>query len=155
MFHDVRGSADPVQKAREMASAIQHTPLPLTGQLVKFALFRTRQDEYFLFGLGHHISVDGLGMALVSRRIATIYTALVSGEPVPPAYFGTLQDLVDCETEYQASQSFQDDLAYWQDNLPSEGGVDQGPPSAENGRDAYAPSASVEVDRVAVGHIKE
>ncbi|MCP3811343.1 condensation domain-containing protein, partial [Mycobacteriaceae bacterium Msp059] len=155
VFHDVRDSADPVRKAREMASAIQHTPLPLTGQLVKFALFRTRQDEYFLFGLGHHISVDGLGMALVSRRIATIYTALVSGEPVPPAYFGTLQDLVDCELEYQASQSFQDDLAYWRDNLPPEAGLDQGQPSAENGRDAYAPSASVEVDRAAVGHIKE
>ncbi|MFV8243285.1 amino acid adenylation domain-containing protein [Mycolicibacterium peregrinum] len=155
VFHDVRDSADPERKAREMASAIQHTPLPLTGQLVKFALFRTRQDEYFLFGLGHHASVDGLGMALVSRRIATIYTALVSGEPVPPAYFGTLQDFVDCETEYQESQSFQDDLAYWQDNLPSEGGVDQGLPSTGDGRDAYAPSASVEVDRIAVGHIKE
>ncbi len=73
---------------------------------MKFALFRTRHEEYFLFGLGHHISVDGLGMALVSRRIATIYTALVSGDPVPPAYFGSLQDLVDCEAEYQASQSF-------------------------------------------------
>ncbi|OMB87915.1 non-ribosomal peptide synthetase [Mycolicibacterium conceptionense] len=155
VFHDVRDCDDPVQKVRELASAIQHTPLPLHGQLVKFALFRTQPQEYFLFGLGHHISVDGLGMALVSRRIATIYTALVSGEPVPPAYFGSLQDLVDCETEYQASQSFQDDLAYWRDHLPSEGGVDQGLPRAERGRDAYAPSASVEVDRAAVGHIKE
>ncbi|WP_083211115.1 non-ribosomal peptide synthetase [Mycolicibacterium porcinum] len=155
VFHDVRDCADPTQKVRELASAIQHTPLPLSGQLVKFALFRTQEAEYFLFGLGHHISVDGLGMALVSRRIATIYTALVAGDPVPPAYFGSLQDLVDCETEYQASQSFQDDRAYWQENLPPEQGVDQGLPRAADGRDAYAPSASVEVDRAAVGHIKE
>ncbi|MDH6195686.1 glycopeptidolipid biosynthesis protein [Mycobacterium frederiksbergense] len=154
-FHDVRESADPVQTVREMASAIQHTPMPLTGRLVTFALFRTGQAEYFLFGLAHHISVDGLGMALVSRRIATIYTALVSGEPVPPAYFGSLQDLVDCETEYLASQDFQDDQAYWSNNLPPENGLDQGLPQAENGHDAYTPSASVEVDQAAVRHIKE
>ena len=38
--------------------------------------------------------MDGLGMVLVSRRIAAIYSALVAGEPVPPAYFGSLSDLV-------------------------------------------------------------
>ncbi|OBG81540.1 non-ribosomal peptide synthetase [Mycobacterium sp. E802] len=154
-YHDLRDCADPVQKVLELASAIQHTPMPLTDRLVTFALFRTKPNEYFLFGLGHHISVDGIGMALVSRRIATIYTALVSGDPVPPAYFGSLQDLVDCEADYEASQDFQDDRAYWSTNRPSESGIDQGLRRSENGRDAYAPSASVEVDQVAVRHIKE
>src|ERR1700694_4566444 len=154
-FYDVSGSDHPAQKVREMASAIQHTPLPLTGPLVKFALFQTRPDEYYLFGLGHHIAVDGLGMALVSRRIATIYSALVSGEPIPPAYFGSLQDLVDCETSYQASTDFREDQAYWSKNLPPESGLDHRLPQAVNELDAYTPSPSVQVDGAVVGYIKE
>ena len=46
----------------------------------------------------HHIVVDGSGIALVGHRIASVYSAVVSGEPVPPAFFGSLQDLVDCES---------------------------------------------------------
>ena len=65
-FYDVSDSDDPERTVHEMASSIQHTPLPLTGRLVKFALFQTRLDEFYLFGLRHHISVDGMGMALVS-----------------------------------------------------------------------------------------
>ena len=42
-------------------------------------------------------------MALVSRRIATIYSALVSEKPIPLAYFGSLQDLADSESDYKAS----------------------------------------------------
>jgi glycopeptidolipid biosynthesis protein len=52
-FYDYRNSDDPVR-----------------------TMFRTRVDEYYWFGLCHHISV--------------------SGDPVPPAYFGSLQDAVDC-----------------------------------------------------------
>ncbi|WP_396915654.1 amino acid adenylation domain-containing protein [Mycolicibacterium sp.] len=153
-FYDFRDADDPVQKVRETASAIQHTPLPLSDGVVKFALFRTRPDEYYLFGLGHHIAVDGLGMAFVSRRIATIYSAMVAGEPVPPAYFGSLKDLVDCENDYLASPDYQDDEAYWSQNLPPASGLDYRPPKGADERDAYTPSASVEVDQTVVGHIK-
>ena len=41
-FYDLSGSDDAVQEAREMASSIQRTPMPFTGPLFKFALFRTR-----------------------------------------------------------------------------------------------------------------
>src|SRR5262249_24522965 len=51
----------------------------------------------------HHIVIDGFGIALVSRRVATIYSAIVSDAPIPPAFFGSLRDLVDCELEYEAS----------------------------------------------------
>lgn len=97
-FEDLRDSDDPAGLARKKATDIQRTLMPLTGQLLKFALYRTGDDEFHLFGLCHHINLDGLGMAVVSRRVASIYTALATGEPIPPAYFGTLQDLVDWET---------------------------------------------------------
>ena len=111
--YDLCGAGDPVQEAREIAASIQRTPMPLTGPLFKFALFRTRPDEFYLFACCHHIIADGLGMALVSRRVATIYSALVSGTPISAAFFGSLQDLVDGELEYEASTDYLDDRAYW------------------------------------------
>ncbi|MDT5154474.1 MAG: glycopeptidolipid biosynthesis protein, partial [Mycobacterium sp.] len=154
-FHDVSGLDQPVDKVREIASAIQHTPMPLTDRVVKFTLFQTGPDEYYFFGLGHHISVDGLGMALVSSRIANIYSALVSGEASSPAYFGSLQDLVDLETGYEASSEFLEDQDYWSTNLPPESGLDHRPPQASSERDPYTPSASVPVDQAVVGQIRD
>ena len=104
-FYDLSGSREPMQEAREMATSIQRTPMPFTGPLFKFALFQTRADEFYLFVCCHHIVIDGSGIALVGQRIASVYSAVVSGAPIPPAFFGSLQDLVDCESEYEASES--------------------------------------------------
>ena len=58
--------------------------MPLTGPLFKFALFQTWVDEFYLFACCHHIVIDGTGIALVGHRIATVYSAIVSGAPIPP-----------------------------------------------------------------------
>ena len=121
-FYDLSCSRHPVQEARRIASSIQRTPMPFTGPLFKFALFRTRPDEFYLFACCHHIVIDGTGIALVGHRIAAVYSAIVSGAPIPPAVFGSLQDLVDCELEYEASNDYLDDQAYWTRNLPPESG---------------------------------
>jgi hypothetical protein len=39
-FYDLSCSRHPVQEARRIASSIQRTPMPFTGPLSKFALFR-------------------------------------------------------------------------------------------------------------------
>src|SRR6202022_2185387 len=154
-FYDLSCSRHPVQEARGIASSIQRTPMPFTGRLFKFVLFRTRLDEFYLFACCHHIAIDGLGMALVSRRVATIYSAIVSGEPIPPAFFGSLQDLVGCELEYEASHDYLEDQAYWTRNLPPESGPHYRLPQAAGERDPYLPSAAVQLDRSVVGRIKE
>ncbi|EUA56861.1 pstA domain protein [Mycobacterium xenopi 4042] len=41
-FFDLTGSSQPEQEAQQIASLIQRTPMPFTGPLFKFALFRTR-----------------------------------------------------------------------------------------------------------------
>ena len=153
--YDLCGAGDPVQEAREIAASIQRTPMPLTGPLLKFALFRTRSDEFYLFACCHHIIADGLGMALVSRRVATIYSALVSGTPISAAFFGSVQDLVDCESAYEASADYREDRAYWAQNLPSENGAVYRLPHAAGERDPYWPSAPVGFDPSVVGRIKE
>ena len=153
-FYDLSGSDHAVQEARGIASSIQRTPMPFTGPLLKFVLFRTRLDEFYLFACCHHIVVDGLGMALVSRRVATIYSAIVSGAPIPPAFFGSLQDLVDCELEYQASHDYLDDRAYWRTNLPADSGPHYRLPQTAGERDPYWPSAPAQLDPSVVGRIK-
>ena len=145
-FYDLSGSDHPVQDARGIASSIQRTPMPFTGPLFKFALFRTRLDEFYLFACGHHIAIDGTGVALVGHRIASVYSAIVSGAPIPPAVFGSLQDLVDSELAYEASTDYLDDEAYWTQNLPAESGLHYRLPQAAGERDRYSPSDPVRLD---------
>ncbi|MGO4447060.1 amino acid adenylation domain-containing protein, partial [Mycobacterium sp. 2YAF39] len=153
-FYDLIGFDDPVAKVHEISSSIQRIPMSFSGPLFKFVLFQTALDEFFLFACCHHIAMDGTGMALVSRRVASIYSAIVSGQPVPPAYFGSLQDLLDCESEYEASQDFLDDQAYWSSNLPSESGTQYPQAQTTNGRDPFAPAEQVQLNPSVVGQSK-
>ncbi len=153
-FYDVSRSSDPVQEARARALSIQHTPLPFAGPLFKFALFRTRPDEYYWFTCCHHIIVDGSGIALVDRRIAAIYSAIVYGAPIPPAFFGSLRDLINSELEYEASTDYLKDQAYWAGNLPSEIGPDYPSSRAVDAEDSHYPSTPVQLDPSVIGRAK-
>ncbi|MDT5151720.1 MAG: hypothetical protein QOI01_3453, partial [Mycobacterium sp.] len=121
----------------------------------KFALFRTRPDEYHLFTCCHHIVIDGTGIALVGHRIAAIYSSIVSGAPIPPTFFGTLQDLVSSELEYEASTDYLEDQAYWARNIPSERGPDHRLHHAAGERDPSRPSAPVQLNPVVLGRVDE
>jgi hypothetical protein len=129
--------------------------MSFTGPLFKFALFQTRLDEFYLFGCCHHIVLGGSGIALVGHRIATVYSAIVSGAPIPPAFFGSLRDLVDCESEYEASNDYLEDHAYWTRNLPPESGPQYRLPQAASERDPYWPSAQVQLDPVVLRRVQE
>ena len=154
-FHDLSRSSDPVQEARARALSIQRTPLPFAGPLFKFALFRTRPDEYYWFGCCHHIITDGSGIALLGHRIAAIYSAIVSGTPIPPAFFGSLRDQVNSELEYKASTDYLKDQAYWTGNLPSESEPDYPLSQAVDAEDSHYPSTPVQLDPSIVGRAKE
>ncbi|WP_406815529.1 non-ribosomal peptide synthase/polyketide synthase [Mycobacterium sp. M23085] len=153
--YDLSGSPDPVHEAHEMAASIQRTPMPLTGPLFKFALFRTRPHEFHLFACCHHIVIDGTGLALAGHRIAAVYSAIVSGLPIPPAIFGSLQDLVDSEERYEASDDYLDDRAYWTANLPAENGSQYRLPQAAGEHDPGRPSAPVRLDSVILRRVYE
>ena len=154
-FYDLTRADDPVREAREMATSLQNAPMPLDAFLMKFALFQTGNDEYYWFACTHHIILDGSGIALVGRRIAAIYSAMVSGSAVSPAFFGSLRDLITFELEYEASNEYLEDRAYWAENLPSGSGPDNLLPQAGNERDSYWPSEPSEFDPAAVDRIKQ
>ena len=102
VFYDLSCSRHPVQEAYQLASSIQRTPKPFTGPLLKFALFRTPPDDYCWFACCHDIVIDGWGIVLAGNRIASIYSAIVSGTLISPAFFGSPQDLVSSGLEYKA-----------------------------------------------------
>ncbi|WP_156745205.1 non-ribosomal peptide synthetase, partial [Mycobacterium sp. 1165178.9] len=151
--YDLMGSQDPVQEAYRVISSIQHTLMPLSGPLFKFALLQTRVDEFYWFVCWHHIVADGVGLALVVHRIADVYSAMALGGPIPPAFFGPLSDLIACEVDYLASTDYLDDQAYWTKNLPSESEPRYRLASAADGRDPYESSVPVELDPVVVAGI--
>ena len=153
--YDLTGSQDPVQEAYRLASSIQRTLMPLSGPLFKFALLQTRVDEFYWFVCCHHIVADGIGLALVCHRIADVYSAIASGAPIPPAFFGSLSDLIDCELEYEASTDYLDDQAYWTRNLPPESEPRYRLAHAAVGRDPYESSAPVQLDPFVVAGIHE
>ncbi|MGH3960826.1 amino acid adenylation domain-containing protein, partial [Mycobacterium sp.] len=155
VFYDLSCSRDPVQDAQQLASSIQRRPMPLSGPLFKFALFQTRLDEFYLFAGCHHIVLDGAGIALVGQRIAAVYSAIVSGAPIPPAFFGSLQELVDCESRYETSTDYLDDEAYWARNLPQETGPSYQLPQPAGEDDPYQLSAPVQLDPVVVRRVEE
>ncbi|WP_156753001.1 AMP-binding protein, partial [Mycobacterium sp. 1245801.1] len=154
-FYDLIQADDPAQKVQEITGTIQRTPMPLSGPLFKFVLFQTSSDEFYLFACCHHIAVDGLGMALVSRRVAAIYSAIVSGEAIPAASFGSIQDLIDCETDYEASADYLADKAYWAGKLPLERGSHSWSLGSTDEHDAFRPSARVRLDSSVVGRLKD
>ncbi|HZC90413.1 MAG TPA: amino acid adenylation domain-containing protein, partial [Mycobacterium sp.] len=152
--YDLMGSQDPDREAYRLTSSIQRTVMPLNGPLFKFALLQTRRDQWYFFVCCHHIVADGIGLALVCHRIAVVYSAMVAGTPIPPAFFGSLGDLIACESEYEASTDYLDDQAYWTKNLPPESEPRYRLAAAADRRDQFEPSVPVELDPVVVAGIK-
>src|ERR1700753_3780587 len=154
-FHDLSDSRRPGQEAREIAASIQNTPMPSGGPLFTFALFQTWADEFYLFGCFHHIVIDGSGITLLAHRIATVYAAIVSDAPIPPAFFGSVQGLVRCESEYEASTDYLEDEAYWARNLPPESEPRYRVPQAVGEGRPSSPSAPVRLNPVVLRQVQE
>ena len=154
-FYDLSGSSDPVRDVQEMALSIQRTPMSFTGPLFKYALFQTGPAEFYVFGCFHHIVIDGAGIWLLVNRVASIYSATISGDLVPPAFFGSLQDLLQCESEYEASGDYREDQAYWTTNLPAESGPNNPLPEASGEPDPDFRSAPVPLDPAVLRRVDE
>ena len=78
--------------------------MSFSGPLFRFALFQTRSNEFHLFSCCHHIILDGTGVALMGRRIASSLrkrlstngfetTSLLLGE-VPAAFHAGVRDVL-------------------------------------------------------------
>ncbi|MGD9484520.1 amino acid adenylation domain-containing protein [Streptomyces sp. TRM70308] len=135
---DVSGAADPAaaadalvdaERARAAEACRGMTDRPLYARTV----IRLSDREVWYTQLGHHLVFDGYTAAMLARRTAARYTALVRGTEPPRPTFGTLTDLVAADRAYRDSDRFAEDRAYWVDRftpLPDLGDAETttGPP---------------------------
>ncbi len=100
-----------------MEQNLGHTVDLGNDKLFAQALLRLAPDHHLWYQRIHHIAIDGYGTALLRRRVADIYTALVGGEAAPPRTFGSLQMVIADDLAYRASEQFDRDRQYWLDTL--------------------------------------
>ncbi|GHA44802.1 non-ribosomal peptide synthetase [Streptomyces tauricus] len=111
---DVGDEDDPEAAARAWVHADLARPMDLaSGPLFSYALLQLAPDRFWWYHTYHHGAVDAFGYALVARRVAEVYTALVQGREAAPRSFGPLSELVQADRDYRASPERDTDRAYW------------------------------------------
>ncbi|MEU5878788.1 amino acid adenylation domain-containing protein [Spirillospora sp. NPDC047279] len=119
---DLSAEPDPVAAADRFVEAERARAAAASGGMVDAPLFfqtviRLSDREVWYTQLGHHLVFDGYTAAMLARRTAAHYTALVGGEEPPSSPFGRFADVVEADRDYLASEKFEQDRAYWLDRL--------------------------------------
>ncbi|MEV5981005.1 amino acid adenylation domain-containing protein [Streptomyces sp. NPDC052114] len=137
---DLGGEADPAAAAEAFVVAERaRTAEACRGMedrpLYSRTVIRLSEREVWYTQLGHHLIFDGYTAAMLARRTAARYTALVDGVEPRPSTFGAFADLVAADRAYRDSERFAEDRAYWVERftpLPDLGEADTaaGPPDA-------------------------
>ncbi|EPH43218.1 putative Linear gramicidin synthase subunit C [Streptomyces aurantiacus JA 4570] len=135
---DVSGEADPVAAANALVEAERARVGEACRGMVDRPLYartviRLSEHEVWYTQLGHHLIFDGYTAAMLARRTAARYTALVRGTEPRPSAFGSFADLVAADRAYRDSDRCAEDRAYWVERftpLPDLGDADTaaGPP---------------------------
>ncbi|MER7848673.1 amino acid adenylation domain-containing protein [Kitasatospora sp. NPDC096077] len=118
---DTSGATDPVGAAVTLVREQLAVPAVLEGPgadaLTGSLLVRTGPTGHLWFQWFHHLVVDGYSVALFTRRVAEVHTALATGTAVPDSPFRPAALLVDAERDYLGSERAEADRAYWQERF--------------------------------------
>ncbi|MGW2581312.1 condensation domain-containing protein [Streptomyces virginiae] len=121
---DTSAAADPVGAAVELVRGqLACPPRPelltapagtgLAPDLTGALLVTVGPRRHLLVQYFHLLAVDGYGVALLSRRIAEVYTALVQGRAPGPTPFAPVSVLADADRAYTGSAAQVADRRYW------------------------------------------
>ncbi|MFI5532982.1 amino acid adenylation domain-containing protein [Kitasatospora sp. NPDC051853] len=112
---DTRAAADPDADAVAVVREVLARPVELTGEGPKpgALLARTGEQRYLLFQWFHHLVVDGYAVAMLTRRVAEVYTELAAGREPGPSPLRPPAVLAEAEAAYLASPRAAEDRAYW------------------------------------------
>ncbi|NJP46802.1 non-ribosomal peptide synthetase [Actinacidiphila epipremni] len=141
---DLGGSGDPAAEAAalveaERARAAETCRAMVDRPLYSPVVIRLSDREVWYTQMGHHLVIDGYSGAMLARRTAAHYTALVRGTEPPRPLFGTIEGVVAADRAYRDSQEAAVDRAYWVDRftpLPDLG--ETRPPAGPSGRSLSA-----------------
>ncbi|MGP3948727.1 amino acid adenylation domain-containing protein [Streptomyces sp. 7N604] len=108
----------PAEAAQEWMADELDQPLSLEdGRILSLALLKVSEETHYWYLHAHHAVFDGFSGAVIVRRAADLYTALVEGRPVAESPYGSLQDLLEYDRDYRDSATFAADRAYWTERL--------------------------------------
>ncbi|MFD7735538.1 amino acid adenylation domain-containing protein, partial [Kitasatospora phosalacinea] len=112
---DTSGATDPEQAAVDLVRRQLARPADLSGDALHGALLvRTGEESHLWFQWFHHLVVDGYAVALFTRRVAEVYTALAAGTDVPDSPLRPSAVLREAERAYLAGESADADARWWQ-----------------------------------------
>ncbi|WP_167532765.1 non-ribosomal peptide synthetase [Streptomyces alboniger] len=115
---DLSAEDDPETAADEwMRAELNQETDPDYARPFSYALFRLAPDRYIWFQRYDHLLMDVFGCSLVARRLADVYTAMLSGRSPRPAGHASLGDLLEQEAAYRASERYAEDRQYWLDRF--------------------------------------
>jgi amino acid adenylation domain-containing protein/non-ribosomal peptide synthase protein (TIGR01720 family) len=111
---DLRDRTDPEAAADAWIRADLATLTDLrTGPIFRHALLRLADDRQIWFQTCHHLALDAYTFALLTGRLAELYTALAGGAEPPAGRFRPLRDMVEADAAYRASEAYAADRAFW------------------------------------------
>ncbi|MXG28571.1 amino acid adenylation domain-containing protein [Streptomyces sp. YIM 132580] len=85
--------------------------------LMTQALIRVGETRHWWYQRVHHIAVDAYALSLIGQRVAELYSAAVTGEPVPESRFAPLSELTDDEAAYLSGEEYDADRAFWAERM--------------------------------------
>ncbi|WP_213939264.1 amino acid adenylation domain-containing protein, partial [Pseudomonas sp. dw_612] len=117
---DCSGEADPQTTAQAwMRADLAHLVDPAKGPLFGFALLQVAPDCFLFYQRYHHLIADGATRAMITRRLAQVYSALVTRHEPEPCWFADAEHLFSEAASYQASDEWHTDKQHWLDYLDS------------------------------------
>lgn len=115
---DVSSEPDPEKTALNWMKADLAKPVDLGyDPLFNEALFIAGPDRFFWYQRIHHIAIDGFGFSLIAQRVASTYTALIKGQTAKGRSFGSLQAILEENTDYRGSVQYEKDRQFWLDRF--------------------------------------
>ncbi len=98
-----------------MLAQLQVAADPARDCLFGSALIRLAPDRHLWFFRAHHLVLDGYGFALLARRIASWYDALLqdSAASAPARAPGPLTPVIVEDLAYPHSTQYEQDAAFW------------------------------------------
>lgn len=115
---DVSSEPDPEKTALNWMKVDLAKPVDLGyDPLFNEALFIAGPDRFFWYQRIHHIAIDGFGFSLIAQRVASTYTALIKGQTAKGRSFGSLQAILEEDTDYRGSVQYEKDRQFWLDRF--------------------------------------
>ncbi|MEI1422792.1 amino acid adenylation domain-containing protein [Bacillus cabrialesii] len=115
---DVSSEPDPEKTALNWMKADLAKPVDLGyDPLFNEALFIAGPDRFFWYQRIHHIAIDGFGFSLIAQRVASTYAALMKGQSATARPFGSLQAILEEDTDYRTSEQYEKDRQFWLDRF--------------------------------------